>query len=58
MITNMHAQKLTQIVLLILKFSFNSTPQNKNIHSVTENEEEREIFNLYKSRKLTLQIET
>ena len=30
MITNMHAQKLTQIVLLILKFSFTSAPQTKN----------------------------
>ena len=55
---NMHVQKLTQIVLLILQFSFTSTPQTKNIHSVTENEEKMKIFNLYKLRKLTLQIET
>ena len=42
MITNMHAQKLTQIVLLILKFSFTSTPQTKNSIGQAEKKWERE----------------
>ena len=58
LVTIMYVQKLTQIVLLILKFRSSKLPTRRTHSAKTENEEEKENFNLYKSMKLTLQIET
>ena len=58
LVTIMYVQKLTQIVLLILKFRSSKLPTRRTHSAKTENEKEKENFNLYKSMKLTLQIET